>query len=237
MLGFVLIITEDRMHSQLQVNVNMQKVHEPSVSKAHWAFVIEEMSWLSGLIANEARTKKTNAKKCARMVQKHFSDKAQAKIRAERNDEMQRRKTAAFVAKEIKTFWSNIEKLFEYRLKSQIDAKRKRALDEHLNLIVDRTEKFSSMLAESLNTNTQNTPNVSDVESVSSVGTMGKDEEEYEPDMSSDDDEATIGKEDDKNEEGEIDMLNEEADIPVEELIKKFHPEMYEKMQQESNNE
>ncbi len=32
----------------------------------------------------------------------------------------------------------------------QIDEKRKRALDEHLNFIVDKTEKYSSLLAESL---------------------------------------------------------------------------------------
>ena len=55
---------------------------------------------------------------------------------------------------------------------------------------------------------------------------------EYEPDMSSDDDEDTIAKDEDVREEGEIDMLNEEADIPVEELLRKFHPELYDNKDQ-----
>ncbi len=48
------------------------------------------------------------------------------------------------------TFWGNIEKVFEFRLKAQLDQKRKLALDEHLNFIVGQSEKFSSLLAESL---------------------------------------------------------------------------------------
>jgi hypothetical protein len=36
------------------------------------------------------------------------------------------------MAKEVRGFWRNIEKLFEFRLKSQIERKRKIAMDEHL---------------------------------------------------------------------------------------------------------
>jgi hypothetical protein len=36
------------------------------------------------------------------------------------------------MAKEVRGFWGNIEKLFEFRLKSQIERKRKIAMDEHL---------------------------------------------------------------------------------------------------------
>lgn len=166
-----------------------------------------------------------------------------AAARAERLDEQNKRKTAAFIAKEVRQFWGSVEKLFEYRLKTQIDQKRKKALDEHLNMIVDRTEKYSTLLAESLaevapstNTSVKTTPVGSDAESVSSAGGRFQDDVEYEPDMSSDDDERTIAK-DDKEEEGELDMLNEEADIPVEELLKKFHPELYEKMQTEAKDD
>ena len=56
----------------------------------------------------------------------------------------------AFVAKEIRGFWGNVEKVFEFRLKTQIEAKRKRALDQHLNKIVEKTEKYSNLLTESM---------------------------------------------------------------------------------------
>ena len=64
--------------------------------------------------------------------------------------EAQLKKIALFMSREIKTFWGNVEKLFEFRLNAQLDMKRKEALDQHLNFIVDKTEKYSTLLAESL---------------------------------------------------------------------------------------
>jgi E1A-binding protein p400 len=43
--------------------------------------VIEEMVWLSGVFQQEIKMKKAASKKCARMVQKHFTDKALVKYR------------------------------------------------------------------------------------------------------------------------------------------------------------
>jgi E1A-binding protein p400 len=36
---------------------------------------VEEMVWLSGVFQQEMKMKKAASKKCARMVQKHFTDK------------------------------------------------------------------------------------------------------------------------------------------------------------------
>ena len=84
------------------------------------------------------------------MVQKHFNDKETAKIRAEKAQEQNLRRIAGTIAKEIRNFWGNVEKLFQYSVRTQIEQKRKQALDQHLNFIVDKTEKFSTMLAESM---------------------------------------------------------------------------------------
>ena len=77
------------------------------------------------------------------MVQKHFRDKESAMIKAQKAHDQNLRRIAAFAAREVRTFWKNVEKVFEYTVKTQIDAKRKQALDQHLNFIVDKTEKFS----------------------------------------------------------------------------------------------
>ncbi len=45
------------------------------------------------------------------MVLKHFQDKAAAAAKAEKEEEQRLRKVASFVAKEIRTFWSNVEKV------------------------------------------------------------------------------------------------------------------------------
>ncbi len=149
-----------------------------------------------------------------------------AVVRAERAHEQNLRKIASSYSKEIRNFWTNVDKLFQFGVQTQVEQKRKQARDQHLNFIVDKTEKFSTMLAESMmdtaaNSSLRTTPNVSDAEM--------DNEDEYEPDQDSDDDERTIAKDEDRHEEGEIDDLEAEADIPLEELLKKFHPELFEK--------
>ena len=95
------------------------------------------------------------------------------------------------MAKEIRTFWSNVEKLFEYSLRTEIEKKRKAALDEHLNRIVDKTEKYSNLLAESMlvDSSLKTTPAGSDSECGIDVN-----DKEFVPDQNSDDDEETIAK-------------------------------------------
>lgn len=52
------------------------------------------------------------------MVQKHFQEKALAAQRAEKAQEHQLKRIAAFVAKEIRLFWSNVEKVCPFLYKT-----------------------------------------------------------------------------------------------------------------------
>ena len=201
--------------------------------KYHWDFVLEEMVWLSAVVQQELKTKKMLAKKCATMVQKHFKDKEMAALRAEKAKEANLRRIASLMAREVKNFWGDVNKLFEYRLKSKLDAKRKEALDQHLNFIVDKTEKYSTLLAESMadNVNLPTSGAPSRSESVMSEELGEENDLEYNPDVDSDDDEETIEKEEelneDKNHDREINDLENEADVPIEELLKKYYPDQF----------
>ena len=84
------------------------------------------------------------------MVQKHFKDKELGVLRAEKAREANLRKIALNMAREVRIFWGNAQKLFEWRVRQKLEKKRKEALDQHLNFIVDKTEKYSTLLAESL---------------------------------------------------------------------------------------
>ena len=57
------------------------------------------MSWMSTVYNQEVKTKKFNSKKCAKMVQKHFTDKVAAVRRAEREHQQNIRRIASFAAK------------------------------------------------------------------------------------------------------------------------------------------
>lgn len=186
----------------------LPKVQEPQRPKAHWDYLLEEMVWLAADFAQERKWKKAAAKKCARMVQKHFQDKAQAAQKAEKAQELQLKRIANFLSKEVKIFWSNVEKLVEYKQHTKLEEKRKKALDQHLSFIVDQTEKFSAQLAEGMNKTTTDAAGTSAVPSLNSsrrsspkpsgggAGTSAAvSDDEFSPgNASSDDDEETIAK-------------------------------------------
>lgn len=89
----------------------LPKVQEPARAKAHWDYLLEEMVWLAADFAQERKWKKAAAKKCAKMVQKHFHEKQMNADKAEKLQELRLRKIANTIAKDIKSFWANIEKV------------------------------------------------------------------------------------------------------------------------------
>nr|XP_045582866.1 helicase domino-like isoform X2 [Procambarus clarkii] len=202
----------------------LPKVQEPPRAKAHWDYLLEEMVWLSADFAQERKWKKAAAKKCARMVQKYFQDKALQAQKAEKEQEMRTRKIAAYIAKEIRTFWGNVEKLVEYKVTTKLDEKKKKALDQQLSFIVDQTEKYSSWLAESMNKPADSAAASTRSNTPSRDSRMS--DEEFRPEESSDDDEGTIAREDDNPEEqaSELQLLHEESKQTLEDLLKDLPP-------------
>lgn len=89
----------------------LPKVVEPSRPKAHWDYLLEEMVWLATDFAQERKWKKAAAKKCARMIQKYFQEKELSSQRAEKAQEHQLKRVASIIAKEVRQFWSNVEKV------------------------------------------------------------------------------------------------------------------------------
>ncbi|CAG5010881.1 unnamed protein product [Parnassius apollo] len=160
----------------------LPRVLEPPRPKTHWDYLLEEMAWLAQDFAHERKWKKQAAKKCARAVQKYFQDKALAAQKAEKAQELQLKKIAAFAAKEIRTFWSNVEKLVEWKRVRRVERARKEALDEQLSYIVDRTERYSRQLAANLNRT---------ADARAAPDTPPSDDE-FQPRGCSDDDEETI---------------------------------------------
>lgn len=128
----------------------LPKVQEPSRPKTHWDYLLEEMAWLSTDFVNERRWKKNAAKKCAKMVNKYHLDKRLQKERAERMHIQHLKRLASQMAKEVRIFWSSIEKVVDFRQQTKLEERRKKALDLHLKFIVDQTEKYSSEVQKDL---------------------------------------------------------------------------------------
>ncbi|XP_060850449.1 helicase domino isoform X3 [Rhopalosiphum padi] len=192
----------------------LPKIYEPPRNKAHHDYLLEEMQWLATDFAQERKWKKKAAKQCAKMVMKHFHEKKIEAQKAAKASEMHQKRITGFIAKMIKTFWSNVEKLLLFKQSTKLEEQRKIALDEHLNFIVDQTEKMSTLVAESLMksanssliTTTQNSPMVYD----GKINTFHS---------SSDDDTTTIDQDKIPNAtiecKNNIDMIKQESKLSI----------------------
>ena len=214
----------------------LPKVQEPPREKAHWDYLLEEMEWMSTDFAQERKWKKAAAKKCARMIMRYHMDKQQQVDKQEREEQQRIRKIASNIAKEIRSFWNNVEKLVEFKMQTKLEEKRKKALDIHLNFIVDQTEKFSSWLTEGLteglNKSEVNTAQNSVDSSPMLCGSEVNDNEFQPSAQMETDDEETIAKEEAEvglvSEHNELDLLRKESAIPLDELLSSLPPNVLE---------
>lgn len=199
----------------------LPRVQEPHRTKVHWDYLLEEMVWLSADFAQERKWKKAAAKKCARMVQKYFQDKTVAAQKAEKAQEAQLRRIAAYMAREVRQFWVNIEKVVEFKQQTKLEEKRKQALDQQLSFIVDQTEKYSQLLAEGMNKTNES---VNNSRVPSPIAGHASDDEFHPGNHSSSDDEETIAlaEAEPADEAQELAALKRESELDLDTLIKEL---------------
>ncbi|XP_060081235.1 helicase domino-like isoform X1 [Ylistrum balloti] len=207
----------------------LPKVQEPPRNKSHWDYLLEEMQWLAADFQQERKWKKAAARKVAKMVSKYFQDLEQKEIRAEKEEAQKLKRIAGQIAKQVREFWTNVEKVVQYKQQTRNEEKRKKALDLHLNFIVDQTEKYSTWLTEGLKkdgrTGSSGGSCATTPEHSSDCG-----DHEFEPEADESDDEETIEKAeadmDETSTQAELDALQKEGEVPLEELLKTLPQEV-----------
>ncbi|XP_078508971.1 helicase SRCAP isoform X2 [Lissotriton helveticus] len=208
----------------------LSKVPEPLRPKVHWDYLCEEMQWLAADFAQERRWKRGVARKVVRMVIRHHEDLKQKEEKAKREEQAKLRRIASSVAKEVRQFWTNVEKVVQFKQQSRLEEKRKKTLDLQLDFIVGQTEKYSDLLSQSLN----ETLDLSQMNSSRTVSTaftplcsaVAKEEEDgdFQP-QEEEDDEETIEVEEQQEgndletQQREIEQLKLESELPLEELL------------------
>uniref|UniRef100_A0A8D0CJL2 Snf2-related CREBBP activator protein n=1 Tax=Scleropages formosus TaxID=113540 RepID=A0A8D0CJL2_SCLFO len=213
----------------------ISRVTEPVRPKVHWDYLCEEMQWLSADFAQERRWKRGVARKLVRMVMRHHEEQRQKEEKIKREEQAKLRRVASSIAKEVRAFWSNVEKVVQFKQQSRLEEKRKKALDLHLDFIVGQTERYSDLLSQSLGD-----PGVP--VSVSSRALLhpetaatalkgpqqyltDEDDGDFEPLYEEDDDEETIEVEeqqegnDAETHKREIELLRQEGSLPLEQLL------------------
>ncbi|KAK9058759.1 hypothetical protein SSX86_023601 [Deinandra increscens subsp. villosa] len=219
---------------------------EPQRPRTHWDHLIEEMVWLSKDFESERKWKLALAKKTAIRASKGMVDQATRGERKLKEEELRMKKVALNISKDVKKFWTKIEKLVLYKHRLELDQKKKKALDKQLEFLLGQTERYSTMLAENLvdssprqhilASSVQELPAIeykdqTDVNgctepNLESQSTILENDEDYKSENEPEDDEHTIEEdealitEDERRE--ELASLQNEADLPLEELLKRY---------------
>ncbi|CAL8301141.1 unnamed protein product [Lota lota] len=203
----------------------LTRLTEPVRPKVHWDYLCEEMQWLSADFAQERRWKRGVARKVVRMVMRYHEDLRQKEEKAKRDEHSKVRRIASSIAKEVRAFWSSVEKVCVYKQQSRLEEKRKKALDLQLDFIVGQTEKYSDLLSQSLATAAP--PESTDVQPKRAPPSAGEDDDrDFEPPCEEEDDEETIDVEeqqegnDAESQQREIELLKQEGELPLEDLLR-----------------
>ncbi|XP_042591514.1 helicase SRCAP-like isoform X4 [Cyprinus carpio] len=203
----------------------LSRITEPVRPKVHWDYLCEEMQWLSADFAQERRWKRGVARKVVRMVMRHHEELRQKEERAKREEQAKLRRVASSIAKEVRAFWSSVEKVVQYKQQSRLEEKRKKALDLQLDFIVGQTERYSDMLSQSLQAAPVHSSDTAAVSKQSQLNAVDEDDRDFEPPCEEEDDEETIEVEeqqegnDAETQRREIELLREEGTLPLDQLL------------------
>lgn len=233
----------------------LEAPREPPRPKTHWDHVLEEMVWLSKDFESERKWKLAQAKKVAIRASKSVLDQATRGEKKVKEEEQRLRKVALNISKDVKKFWMKIEKLVLYKYQLELEERKKKALDKQLDFLLGQTERYSTMLAENLvdvpysskqvhadsrveqpcnskreggksslkKGTTDPETQLYNVETDDDYGIQSEDELE-DDECTIDEDEAQITEAERKE---ELAALQAEADLPVEELIKRYTVEEF----------
>lgn len=214
---------------------------EPQRPRTHWDHLLEEMVWLSKDFESERKWKLALAKKIALRASKGMVDQATRGERKVKEEELRMKKVALNISKDVKKFWTKIEKLVLYKHRLELDQKKKKALDKQLEFLLGQTERYSTMLAENLadsspRQHAQEQPAIeykdqTDVNgcaepNVESPSKILDTDEDYKSENEPEDDEHTIEEDEalitEEERREELAALQDEVDLPLEELLRRY---------------
>uniref|UniRef100_A0A2P2L6V3 DNA helicase n=1 Tax=Rhizophora mucronata TaxID=61149 RepID=A0A2P2L6V3_RHIMU len=220
----------------------LEAPREPCRPKTHWDHVLGEMAWLSKDFEKERKWKLAQAKKVAFRASKGMLDQATRGEKKLKEEEQRLRKVALNISKDVKKFWTKIEKLVLYKHQMELDEKKKKALDKQLEFLLGQTERYSTMLAENLvdkpllqhsplnHTNSLHKERGENGESGKLhdelLNTVDDDDYDVQSEEESEDDEHTIEEDEalitEEERREELAALRDEIDLPLEELLKRY---------------
>ncbi|KAG2884834.1 Helicase [Phytophthora cactorum] len=224
---------EDKIQA-LTLGKTMHKELEPGcdpsgrrVARYHRDYLLQEMEWMAADFSQERKWRLRNAKMLSQTLVSHLDRQEQRLARQKKSEEIARRRTAARVGRDIKKFWTKIDKIIAFKVKLQADELRQRHMQKHLVQLVEQTEKYATALAASFQEAEEMKTEMTDdeektMESESSDADFEMLEEEEDDETTIEAEERRSGPISRRQAAAEIATLQEEGDMSIEELRARY---------------
>ncbi|XP_016304117.1 E1A-binding protein p400-like isoform X3 [Sinocyclocheilus anshuiensis] len=209
-------IAELRKEGQWSAS-RLPKLQEACRPKSHWDYLLEEMQWMAADFAQERRWKMAAAKKLVRTCARYHVEQKKMEEREKREEEMRLRHIASTIARGVDCFWSNIEQVVEIKLHFEIYDKRQKVLSLQKAVSKGKCAKV-----------TQSSGEKSDKESKGQeTGPSRKRKSSTSlSDVEVEDEESTIEEQEAMevaaDQKAELAELTKEAEVPLDDLVKKY---------------
>ena len=122
----------------------------PIVSKTtdtHWDFMMKEMMWLATDFTSERKRQHTAGKKIANGIRMHHKTRETKRLRDFQEAETKRKRLAAKIGREVRGWWTKIERVIAYKQKIDAETSRNKAMNQQLVALVKQTERYGETLA------------------------------------------------------------------------------------------
>eukprot|EP00667_Euglena_gracilis_P018097 EG_transcript_19195 len=189
--------------------------YDPKRNKTHWDYLLEELEHRQQGAVHERSWRQSMGKTCARRVQQWHRSKESAEQKKAKDDEEHLRKVARTMARGVKKYWEDVEKLIEDRHKLIHDEKQNRLLMRKQQRIIANAEELTTELRADL----EGDGDESEASSSSSVNTADMEEEDNEETLEQ---EELLAREEGETYEGEVEDLKRLAEMDLDELRAKL---------------
>lgn len=120
--------------------------YEPK-SDTHYDYLLKEMQWLAADFQAERKRHLSSRRKIANSIQIYAQGREARRLRELADAEVKRRKLAARIGRDVKSWWSKIERVVTYKQKLSCEKDRRTAMNQQLVGLVKLTEKYTDSLA------------------------------------------------------------------------------------------
>ena len=107
----------------------IEPINEPPRNKAHWDYLLSEMIWMANDYNREKRARKIVLRKITNGIKaywKKYQNKDQVLIK--KHKELQQ-KIAKTLSKDIRRFWTNIQRIAKYKYNDKVQQYNKKQLE------------------------------------------------------------------------------------------------------------